>query len=127
MSRLRALTAAAALATLAFAACGGGDNGASKNASNEVTIELVAFQPETLTVDRDTTVTWQQKDPGSHTVTSGTVEQGAAGVTPHPDGRLDSGEIATNRSFEFTFAETATYPYFCRLHPATMRGVIDVR
>lgn len=125
------------VATLAFAACGRSgdtaDAGAGtqntqkqKASSNEVVMELIAFKPETIEVTRGTTVTWRQKDAGAHTVTSGTVEQGGAGVTQRPDGRFDSGDIATGDSFRFTFDEPGTYPYFCSLHPATMRGEVRV-
>jgi plastocyanin len=116
-----------------FAACGGGgDSGAAKSDAppaepTTVTMKLVAYQPEKLTVDAGTKVTWKQTDPGAHTVTSGTVEQGGAGVTQQPDDRFDSGNIATGDTYEFTFDEAGAYPYFCRLHPATMRGEIQVR
>lgn len=125
------LAAAAALGVLA--ACGdtGGatDDSASLSEapSNTVTMRLIAFQPADLTVDAGTTVTWEQTDAGAHTVTSGTVAQGAAGVTEEPDGTFDSGEIAMGDTFEFTFDEPGTYPYFCTIHPATMRGEIRVR
>ena len=90
-------------------------------------MELVAFKPSELDVPAGTTVTWTQKDPGAHTVTSGVVEPGAAGVTTRPDSTFDSGEIASGKSFAFTFDEPGTYPYFCALHPATMRGEIRVK
>ena len=131
--RRRLAIAALALLPLVLAACGGSDGedsappAASEPNGDEVVIELVAFTPETLTVDAGATVTWHQKDPGAHTVTSGTVKQGGSGVTQEPDGRFESGDIATDDSFEFTFSEAGTYPYFCRLHPATMRGEIQVR
>jgi plastocyanin len=130
MQRLsRAVAAAFVLPVLG--ACGGDDDDARPKASassaSTVVIELVAFKPERSTVEAGTAVTWQQKDPGAHTVTSGTVQQGGAGVTQQPDGRFDSGEVAQGATFRFTFAEAGTYPYFCRLHPATMRGEIQVR
>ena len=92
-----------------------------------MTIELVAFAPQELEVEAGTTVTWSNEDPGTHTVTSGEVEQGTSGVTQAPDGRFDSGTIAGDGSFEHTFDEPGTYPYFCALHPATMSGVVNVR
>ena len=73
-----------------------------------------------------TTVTWRNRDVGAHTVTSGTVEQGGAGVTEQPDGKFDSGEFSNGDTFEQTFDEPGTYPYFCSIHPATMRGEIRV-
>lgn len=125
------LGAAAAVGILA--ACGGtgdGSDGATASSgspANTVTMRLIAFQPGDLTVDAGSTVTWKQTDAGAHTVTSGTVAQGAAGVTEEPDGTFDSGEIAKGDTFEFTFEEPGTYPYFCAIHPATMRGEIRVR
>jgi plastocyanin len=124
-----------------LAACGGGDgNGgdaerapsetrtkAPTTAPGAVTMQLISFDPETVTVDVGGTVTWTQKDPGVHTVTSGNVEQGAGGVTTVPGGRFDSGPLETGRTFTFTFAEPGTYPYFCSVHPATMRGAVQVR
>lgn len=121
----------AALLPVLLGACSGGDSDDSPVAStadaNTVVIRLVAFKPETLSVKPGAKVTWQQDDAGAHTVTSGTVEQGGAGVTQQPDDRFDSGEIAKGETFTHTFDEAGTYKYFCRLHPATMRGEIQVR
>lgn len=132
----RKKTAAAALVITAFAlltACGesgnddaGAPNQAPAASASDVTMQLVSFRPETVTVEAGTTVTWTQKDPGFHTVTSGTVEQGGVGVTPAPDGRFDSGELATGKTFTHTFDQSGTYSYFCEIHPATMRGVVQV-
>lgn len=129
------LAVVAALGILA--ACGdtgGGSDGtaapaapSSSASSNTVTMRLIAFKPGALTVDAGTAVTWEQTDAGAHTVTSGTVAQGGAGVTEEPDGTFDSGEIAKGETFEFTFEEPGTYPYFCAIHPATMRGEVVVR
>ncbi len=131
------ITASLAVAIALLAACGegGGDGRANGGASdgtagrpqNAVTMQLISFKPETVTVDAGTTVTWTQKDAGVHTVTAGTVEQGGGGVTKVPDGRFDSGEIATGKTFAFTFDQPGTYPYFCSVHPATMRGEVRVR
>jgi plastocyanin len=107
---------------------GSSSSGAAKpGADDAIDIELVAYDPKQLTVDAGTTVTWHQRDPGSHTVTSGTVEQGTGSVATNPDGKFSSGELTTDESFEFAFAEPGTYPYFCEIHPATMRGEITVR
>ena len=124
-----------AVLVLALTGCGGGgnddnaaetpeDSGAAP--ANEVVMRLIAYRPEKLTVPAGTTVTWKQTDAGFHTVTSGTVAQGAGDVTTSPDGRFDSGQIATDASFEFTFAEAGSFTYFCAVHPATMRGEVTV-
>jgi plastocyanin len=120
-------------------ACGGVDDGnaiiagnkptttsKAKPAANAVTMKLIAFKPDSLTVAAGSSVTWTQTDPGFHTVTSGTVEQGTGGVTEKPDGRFDSGQLATGKTFAFTFAEPGTYSYYCSVHPATMRGSVRV-
>ncbi|MGQ0431638.1 MAG: cupredoxin domain-containing protein [Microthrixaceae bacterium] len=129
VSRVAAVVAAVGV----LAACGdtGAGSGAtaapSASSSNTVTMRLIAFKPSNLTVEAGTAVTWEQTDAGAHTVTSGTVAQGAAGVTEEPDGTFDSGEIAQGDTFELTFDEPGTYPYFCAIHPATMRGEVVVR
>ena len=89
-------------------------------------MKLIAFRPESLDAKTGTTVTWTQQDAGAHTVSSGTVEQGGADVTTTPDGRFESGQLATGATFTFTFDSPGTYPYFCQIHPATMRGEIRI-
>ena len=91
-----------------------------------VNMELIQFKPETIEVSPGERVTWIQRDAGFHTVTSGLVEQGAGGVTPRADGKFDSGELGTDREFTYAFSSTGTYPYFCSIHPATMRGEVRV-
>jgi plastocyanin len=101
--------------------------GAATASGDTVNIKLIAYRPGKLSVSAGTSVTWHQMDPGVHTVTSGTVEQAAGGVTIHPDGKFDSGELATGRRFTQRFDTPGTYTYFCRIHPATMRGEITVK
>lgn len=91
-----------------------------------VEMHLIAFHPDSITVDAGTTITFSQNDPGNHTVTSGDVAQGAGGVTPTPDARFDSGPLAQGATFELTLETPGSYPYYCAIHPATMRGVIEV-
>lgn len=90
-------------------------------------MRLVAFKPARIEVEVGAAITWVNEDPGAHTVTSGTVKDGSSSVTPEPDGVFDSGELATDESFEHVFDEPGTYSFYCELHPATMRGVVDVR
>lgn len=128
--RRTAAPVALLLALTGAAACGGGggdtDASGSESDAAEVVVRLVAFRPETVEVRAGQAVTWSQRDTGDHTVTSGEVLQEAAGVTPRPDGRFDSGALADGGTFTHTFGDPGTYPYFCELHPATMRGVVRV-
>ena len=55
-------------------------------------------------------VNWENADTTSHTITSGTAEEG-------PDGIFDSGLLGPGKSFEYRFTEVGKYPYFCIVHP----------
>jgi plastocyanin len=57
-------------------------------------------------------VTWINKDPFPHTVTS-------------KEGRFDSREIAAGKSWSFTPRKAGAFAYVCTLHP-TMKGVLRV-
>lgn len=105
---------------------GGAGGGQGGKAANTVEMKLIAFKPERLTVTAGTIVTWAQRDAGFHTVTSGRVEQGSSAVTEKPDGRFDSGQLATDKTFTFSFDQPGTYPYYCAVHPATMQAEITV-
>jgi len=76
------------------------------------------FIPSTIEVAPGTTVTWENNDIVPHTVTSG-----AAGS---PTGEFDSGLSPAGATFEHTFEEVGTYPYFCLVHP-WMAGSVTVR
>lgn len=132
--RRRIVAVAAILLPVALSACGsdGADSSTAaprpdRASGAEVRLKLIAFKPSALRVNADAAVTWIQSDPGSHTVTSGTVTPGSSGVTVEADGRFASGELTTGERFRFTFDEPGTYPYYCEIHPATMRGAVTVR
>jgi plastocyanin len=119
---------------LAASACGGSDNNAGEaaapaaaDAGQTVALKLIAFKPERLSVGVGTAVTWKNEDASEHTVTSGTVSQGGAGVTTAADSKFESGSLKQGASFSFTFTAPGTYSYFCKIHPATMRGEVTVK
>lgn len=89
-------------------------------------MKLIAFKPERLSVAAGTAVTWNNEDASEHTVTSGKVTQGTGGVSTAVDSMFESGSLKQNATFEFTFKSPGTYAYFCKIHPATMRGEITV-
>ena len=74
----------------------GGTGGTGGPGTNEVFIQGMAFNPSTITVSANTTVTWTNKDAIGHTVTS-------------DSGLFDSGTVAANGSFSYTFATAGTF------------------
>jgi plastocyanin len=91
----------------------GGDTGGAKGpGTNEVWIQNMAFNPSTITVAVNTTITWTNKDGVTHTVTSDT-------------GLFDSGGIGNGATYSYTFTTSGTYPYHCTTHP-TMTATVKV-
>ena len=107
---------------LALVSCHGNGNldGNPGPSSNTVAIEDNFFSPETLTVSADTTVVWTHRGNNQHTVTSG---------SPTMDTGLlfDSPFLTSGQQFQFTFNQTGTVIYFCRVHGLVMTGTIIVR
>lgn len=70
-----------------------------------------------VTIPVNTTVVWTNRDPFAHTV-----------MHDAPTPLFDSGNLATNDTYAFTFAQPGRFPYHCMLHPtlAAMRGTITV-
>jgi plastocyanin len=95
------------LLTLATAA-----TGADKATPKTVAIDGTTYQPSTLTVKVGEVVTWQNKDPFPHTVTS-------------KDAGFDSQSIAAGKSFKYTAAKRGEFSYVCSLHP-TMKATLRV-
>ena len=88
------------------------------SSSNEILIQGMAFSPADITVSVGTTITWTNKDAVAHTVTSG--------VPGSISGQFDSGNISQNGNFKFTFSQTGTFKYFCKIH-TSMTGTITVQ
>ncbi|MGA8563202.1 MAG: plastocyanin/azurin family copper-binding protein, partial [Nitrososphaeraceae archaeon] len=78
------------------------------------------FVPETLTVSKDTTVTWTNGDTTLHTVTSGNPEAGNSSGT-----EFDSSYLAAGKTFQHQFKTAGTFDYYCTLHPY-MKGKVVV-
>jgi plastocyanin len=106
-----------------FAACskGGGsayggnnnnNNTGGNTSPNTVTMSGMTFSPATLTGAAGTTVTFQNNDNTTHTVT----EDG---------GTFDSGNVAPGASYKHTFATGGTVKYHCKIH-AGMKGTVQV-
>jgi plastocyanin len=95
---------------------GGGGGGGAAGATASVAIQSYAFNPTPDTVLINTTVTWTNKDPETHTVTA---DGGSSGT-------WDSGNLVTGSAFTYKFQVRGKYTYHCAIHP-TMSGTILVK
>ena len=77
-----------------------------------VDMDGVAFAPEQLIVKVGETVTWTNKDPYPHNVTS-------------TAGEFKSGDIAPDAKWQFQATRAGRFPYTCTLHPG-MNGMLIV-
>jgi plastocyanin len=78
----------------------------------EITISGFSFGT-TQTVAVGTRVTTTNRDPFGHTWTSA-------------DQLWDSGTLSEGESFSFTFDETGTFSFFCKIHSTEMGGSIVI-
>ena len=79
----------------------------------EVIISNFAFQPNSITTGRGSTIVWTNNDIVNHTVTAS-------------DGSFDSGAIAPGDSFEQRFDKIKSYTYSCKFHPE-MKGTVTIK
>lgn len=84
----------------------------SVSADVSVTIDNFRFTPPDITIPAGTTIKWTNQDGPTHTVTSD-----MAGI-------FDSGSLAPNTSFSFTFTTPGTFTYHCAIHPTMMGKVV---
>ena len=98
------------------AAGGGGTGTTAAPAAGGATVEIsgFAFSPASITVKVGDSVTWTNKDSAPHTVTAA-------------DGSFDSGSLAQNASFSFTFQKAGTYTYRCTIHPTMPTATVIVQ
>ena len=87
-----------------------GSTGGTVPGANEVWIQNMAFNPSTISVSAGTTITFTNKDAIGHTVTS-------------DSGLFDSGTVATNGTYQYTFSTAGTYAYHCKIHPSMTASV----
>lgn len=81
--------------------------------THAVRIEGMKFIPQRLEVAAGDTVVWTNKDFLSHSVTAS-------------QARVESGDLAPNRSWRFVARKKGEMNYICRLHPV-MKGTLVVR
>ena len=113
---------AAAGVTLGLAAGCSGDDGGSPGPEDleggleidaSVTVDDFSFDPDEVTVDTGQTVEWRNDGDVVHAVVA-------------DDELFDSGELHPGESSAFTFDTPGRHEYRCTIHPAQMRGVIEV-
>ncbi len=114
------ITAVVILTVLVLvAACGGsgdttttGTPGTTGSDGAQVTIKDFAFDPASVTIKAEESVTWTNQDSAGHTVVGDNNE-------------FESGDLAKGASFSFRFDKTGTYTYICGIHPS-MKGTVVV-
>jgi len=79
-----------------------------------------AFMPNPLIIKVGDSVTWQNTDIETHTITSISTED-----SMQEDDKFDSGLIDPGLSFEHRFGNAGHYRYSCLIHPS-MNGEIIV-
>src|SRR5262245_57023386 len=78
-------------------------------ADHFVTAPGISFSPKNLTIVKGDTVHWTIVDEfGIHTVTSGN--------PCTSNGTFNSGALGDSQTFQFTFANTGSFNYFCAFH-----------
>lgn len=112
MKMLRRLMFGAGI-VLALAACGDDDEGSDAASGDAGAGDAVAgdavqivdfqFEPQDLTVEVGTTVTFTNDDGFAHTAEA-------------DDGSFDTGNLEGGASAEVTFAEAGELSYFCAIH-----------
>jgi len=102
---------AALVLTCVAALAAAGAHAAGK--THAVRIEGMKFIPERLEVATGDTVVWTNRDFLPHSVTA-------------REARVESGDLAPNKSWRFTARKQGEMHYICRLHPV-MKGVLVVK
>jgi len=102
--------------TSPYGVSGGGSN---PPPNNQILLQNTFYNPGTKTISKGTMLTWVNKDPYTHTVTSG--------YPGSPDGVFDSGNMGSGASFSHTFNTSGTFKYYCRIHGSIMTGTITVQ
>jgi|SRR5215210_3588235 len=101
-------------AMLAAPGCGSQDDGAAEPvapASSAIEARDFVFEPAGQTVERGDTVTWTNTGETIHNV------KGPG---------FFSEAINPGESYEHRFSKPGTIKYLCNLHPATMRGTLEI-
>jgi plastocyanin len=130
LSAIRALVVACVALGLAAAGCGGDDDGGggattaplpettAEGAGKVARVRMknIQYVPRSIRVEAGTRIVWTNDDSVPHTVTK---DSG-------PGAEFDSGQIASGKKFEQTFAAPGVVDYICTIHP-NQDGTVTVR
>lgn len=123
--RLALASCALTIAALALTACSSGtsattDPSDSAGGATVISLKSLMFNPEDVTVQVGTKVTWRNDEPITHTVTSGEVtgidETSGLRTGQQPDGLFDATLSGNGDTFSYTFTKAGTYGYYCDIH-----------
>jgi plastocyanin len=89
-----------------------GRSGGGSSGGTQANIENFAFDPNQITAKLGDKVSWKNDDSTTHTVTAG-------------DGSFDSGNLAPDKTYAFTFDKAGTFKYHCAIH-SRMSGTVVV-
>ena len=91
-----------------------------------VSAHMQNFRHQDLTFQAGTTVVWTNRDPVQHTVTSGSPSDPDAGSL-FDSGSNQADWVVQGETYSFTFNQGGVFPYYCRIHGASMSGTITVQ
>jgi amicyanin len=105
------------LTALALAAAAGL---ARAEATNQVKIDRMTFEPPIIQVNVGDSVTWTNNYKQPHLISTFKKVKGAT----VQDGVLDSPMLKTGESFSYKFEKPGTYEYFCPIHVFMLGKVV---
>lgn len=112
---------------------GGSSSGTSGQSASSVTVKMTddnKFDPDTVTISKGGTVTWQNTSSTVHTATCDASKVANKADVSLPDGAqpFDSGLIQAGQSWSHTFDVAGTYKYTCIPHETLgMHGTVIVQ
>ena len=89
------------------------ESGGSAESTDKIDIADFKYDPEAVTVEAGSEVTWTNSDEAAHTATA-------------DDSSFDTGDLDQGDSKSVTFDEPGTFTYYCRFHPF-MKATVEVQ
>jgi len=122
MKKLFALPVAMVFAVVLVSGCtqsyGGNPGGNPPPSGNAVNMQNFAFNPQTLTVNVGTTVTWTNLDSAQHQIAADAGQQAVSDFS--------SPTMSQGSTYSYTFQKAGTWTYHCNIHPS-MKGTVIVQ